>query len=89
MPQAGDRNTLTVTYEDGRGALRDVLGRATALGCETTLINTHQESIDGVRVVRARMRFRLGPPLPEIMTQLSELPGVVGVDLSPRAADEL
>ncbi|RMB59884.1 MgtC/SapB family protein [Tessaracoccus antarcticus] len=89
MPQAGDRNTLTVTYEDGRGALRDVLGRATTLGCETTLIHTHQESIDGVRVVRARLRFRLGPPLSEIMTQLSELPGVVGVDLSPRAADEL
>lgn len=89
MPQAGDRSTLTVTYEDGRGALRGILSRATTLGCETTLIKTQQDTINETRVVRARMRFRMGPPLAEIMAQLSELPGVMGVDLSPRAGDEL
>lgn len=89
MPQAGDRSTVTVTYEDGRGALRDVLANVTALGCETTLINTRHDTVDETKVVRARMRFRQGPPLQDIMTQLSEIPGVVAVDRSPRGADDL
>lgn len=89
MPQSRDRSSITVTYEDGRVALRGVLARAATLGCQTTLINTHQETLDGVKVVRARLRFRFGSPLGDIMAQVSELPGVVGVDLSPRAADDL
>lgn len=89
MPQAGDRNTVTVTYEDGRGALRDVLADATALGCETTLINTRHETLDETRVVHAKMRFRQGPPLRDVMAQLSEIPGVVGVSLARREVDDL
>ncbi|MGO1384408.1 MAG: MgtC/SapB family protein [Arachnia sp.] len=89
MPQSGDRNTIAVTYEDGRGALRGVLARAGVLGCQTTLINTRQETLDGVRVVIARLRFRFGPPMDDIVAQISELPGVVEVNVSPRGADEL
>lgn len=89
MPQSGDRSTVTVTYEDGRGALRGVLTRAAALGCQTTLMHTHQETLEGTKVVRARLRFRFGPPVDDIMAQVSELPGVVAVDLTPRAGDEL
>ncbi len=54
-----------------------------------TLINTQQETLDGVKVVRAPLRFRFVPPLGDMMAQVSELPGVVGVDLSPCAADDL
>ncbi len=89
MPQAGDRSSVTVTYEDGRGVLRDVLSNVTALGCETTLLNTHHDMVDDKQLVRARMRFRQGPPLRDIMTQLSEIPGVVAVDMAPRVIDDL
>ncbi|MBK7820043.1 MAG: MgtC/SapB family protein [Tessaracoccus sp.] len=87
IPQAGARSTVVVTYEDGRGVLRDLLHEATALGCETTLINTRQAKLEGLKVVRAEMRFRSGPPLRDVMTQLSEIDGVLGVDF-PRD-DEL
>lgn len=80
LPQAGDRSTLLVTYEDGRGALRDILAHANSLGCETTLVNTRQHRSNGKDLVRAQMRFRSGPALPIVMTQLSEVPGVVGID---------
>ncbi|MFT3888684.1 MAG: MgtC/SapB family protein [Arachnia sp.] len=88
MPRAGDRTTVVVTYEDGRGVLRDLLHEATAMGCETTLINTRQAKLEGLKVVRAEMRFRSGPSLRDVMTQLSEVPGVLGVD-RPSREDEL
>ena len=88
MPQKGDRSTVVVTYEDGKGVLRDLLHEATALGCETTLINTRQAKQDGVKVVRAEMRFRSGPALREVLAQLSEVDGVLGID-RPSREDEL
>jgi putative Mg2+ transporter-C (MgtC) family protein len=88
MPQKGDRSTVVVTYEDGKGVLRDLLHEANALGCETTLINTRQAKQDGVKVVRAEMRFRSGPALREVLAQLSEVDGVLGID-RPTRDDEL
>lgn len=89
LPVSGDRSTLLITYEDGRGALRDILAHANSLGCETTLVNTKQHAIGGRQFVRARMRFRSGPALPVVMTQLSEAEGVVSIDRFNRDDDEL
>ncbi len=80
LPQAGDRSTVLVTYEDGRGVLREILAHATSLGCETTLISTRQALMNDKKVVKAQMQFRQGPGVPTVMTQLSELTGVVEVD---------
>lgn len=89
IPQAGDRSSLLVTYQDGRGVLRDVLACANALGCEASLLGTQQEKQDGMQVVRARMRFRAGPPVRDLMMQLADVPGVVGVERYQRDDDEL
>ncbi len=88
MPTAGDRSTVLLTYADGRGVLRDVLAVATDLGCETTLVTTRQTHVDDTVAVRAEMRFRKGPPLRDVMTQLSEVRGVLSVELATRD-DEL
>ncbi|SDL35952.1 MgtC/SapB family protein [Tessaracoccus oleiagri] len=88
IPRAGERSTVAVTYEDGRGVLRQVLAEAAALGCETTLSSTKTATTDGTRMVRAEMRFRSGPALRDVMAQLADVPGVVGVELAGRN-DEL
>lgn len=89
LPQAGDRSTVVIRYKDGRGVLRDVLAHASALGCETTLTETKTTDTASGREVRAAMRFRSGPPLREVMAQLSEVPGVVAVQLTSRRDDDL
>ena len=89
LPASGDRSTLLITYEDGRGALRDILTHANSLGCETALVNTRQHVLGGRQLVRARMRFRSGPELSVVMTQLSEVEGVVSIDRFNRDEDEL
>ena len=92
LPQKGDRSTVVVTYQDGMGVLRTILEEATALGCRTTLLNTRQKREEDSRVIRAEMRFSGGPPLRDVMTQLMDLSGVVGVELASRTdpdSDEL
>ena len=74
MPQAGDRSTVVVTYEDGKGVLRTILEEATAMGCRTTLLNTKQKKgEDGDTVIRAEMRFQGGPSTRDVMAQLETL----------------
>lgn len=87
IPAAGDRSTVTLTYADGRGVLREILALATELGCETTLITTRQTRVDEVAAVRAEMRFKKGPPLRDVMVQLSEVPGVLSIS-EPGTDDE-
>lgn len=91
MPQAGDRSTVVVIYEDGKGVLRTILEEATAMGCRTTLLNTKQKKgEDGDTVIRAEMRFQGGPSTRDVMAQLMDLSGVVGVEQANRAdPDEL
>lgn len=67
--------------------LRSILAAATELGAETTLASTMPKEFRGDRVIRAEMRFRLGPPLRDIMAQLSDIPGVVSVELANRPDD--
>lgn len=88
IPQSGARSSLVITYEDGRGALRDVLSCATSLGCEATLLDTTQLRLNDTPVVRAHMRFRSGPPLREVLKQITEVPGVIAVDRHHRDDDE-
>lgn len=79
VPQAGARRTVLITYADGRGILRSVLRRLNDLGCEVSLSSTRQVTVEGAAGVRAQLRVRSGPPLPEVMTQLAEIDGVFTV----------
>ncbi|WP_052460029.1 MgtC/SapB family protein [Tessaracoccus massiliensis] len=88
LPQAGERSTVELTYEDGRGVLREVLAEATAMGCETTLVSTRSSKDGDRRLVKAELRFRQGPPLRDIMALLSEVDGVVDVEFANQR-DEL
>ena len=85
IPRAGDRSTVRLIYEDGKGVLRGVLAEATALGVETTLLNTKSTHRGNEPVVRAEIRFRGGPGLPHVMAQLQELDGVIEVEQTTRA----
>jgi putative Mg2+ transporter-C (MgtC) family protein len=87
LPQAGLRSTVAVTYEDGRGVLRKVLEEAAAMGCETTLSSTKHRIERETRLICAEMRFRSGPPTRDVMAQLAEVPGVVGVELAGQSDD--
>lgn len=85
VPRSGDRSTVVVTYQDGRGVLREVLAYATAMGCETTLSGTSAHKNGAETLIRAEMRFRSGPALHDVMTGIAEVPGVVGVALASRS----
>lgn len=87
LPQSGAHDTVVVTYQDGKGVLRNVLHAATQLGCETTLLNTRSRTRDGVKYVDAQMRFRKGPGVRDVMAQLSEVAGVEGVSQRNRDDD--
>lgn len=80
LPRAGERSTIALSYEDGRGVLRDVLAVASELSCETTLVSTRASKEDGLRLITAHLRFRSGPPLRDVISNLSEVPGVVGIE---------
>lgn len=85
IPQSGERSLIKLVYEDGRGVMRDVLAVAAELGCETTLVSTRSQRSGDLRLVKAQMRFRSGPPLRDVIAQVSEIPGVVDIELfNPR-----
>ncbi len=87
IPQRGQRDVVLVTYRDGAGVLRLVLQAATELGCETMLLGTRSRTIGGAKHVEAKMRFHKGPPVRDVMTQLSEVPGVEAVSRLGRDDD--
>lgn len=72
---------LLVFYQDGRGALREILGLATDLGYSVEMLGTHKLRAErDIPEIEAHIRFRHGRArLAELVDQLHTLPGVSSV----------
>lgn len=78
LPLARWQQVLHLRYRDGEGVLRTILATASDMGFETAVLGTETSDADG-GVVEMRARFTGKPPLPELITALSEIDGVQGV----------
>lgn len=78
VPQVSENHRrLVVVYADGRGALRDILTRATELGYDTSLISTRRKGRPEKPKVAATMDFKRGNvPLSELVATLQAIPGI-------------
>lgn len=82
VPNAGHKRDLVVFYKDGRGALRDILERATDLGFEVALNGTERdESTSSATVVAANLRFNRGKiSIDRLVEELTEIRAVRRVE---------
>ncbi len=82
VPNAGHKRDLVVFYKDGRGALRDILERATDLGFEVALNGTERdESTGSATVVAANLRFNRGKiSIDRLVEELTEIRAVRRVE---------
>ena len=82
VPNAGHKRDLVVFYKDGRGALRDILERATDLGFEVALNGTERdESTGSATVVAAHLRFNRGKiSIDRLVEELTEIRAVRRVE---------
>ncbi|TCC26941.1 MgtC/SapB family protein [Kribbella speibonae] len=86
VPTTDRRRALIVRYHDGEGVLRTVLATATDMGFHAAIVSTSlHEKPDGDRIVTVNCRFRGKAPLRDLMTALTAVPGVVGIE--PHADD--
>ncbi|MGH3439152.1 MAG: MgtC/SapB family protein, partial [Sciscionella sp.] len=87
-------STVRVSYVDGRGVLRHVLGIATGSGFSVAEVHTErrpasgyeskgkeQETSPATHLIDLRLRLTGRRPIDELATTLSELDGVHSVDL--------
>lgn len=83
LPTPDGKRTVRIRYQDGSGVLRDILGTATGMGFDSSILDTRQirGEDDEPNQVAVEMRFRGKPPLRELLTQLSELSGVRRISL--------
>lgn len=82
VPNAGHKRDLVVFYKDGRGALRDILERATDLGFEVALNGTERdESTGSGTLVAANLRFNRGKiSIDRLVEELTEIRAVRRVE---------
>ena len=77
IPDSDHKKLLRITYKDGSGVLRDILGVASSMGFSNTIVDTKRfEDENGVRMVQIDGKFEGKPPLHLLVPQLIELPGV-------------
>ncbi|RTE48012.1 MgtC/SapB family protein [Actinobaculum sp. 352] len=77
----GSDGTLRITYLDGCGVLRSLLLEATGRGFETMVTASRQVDRGGRKDVVVDLHVTGGKDVPELVTALSMLDGVVGVEL--------
>jgi putative Mg2+ transporter-C (MgtC) family protein len=84
IPAINKDQVFLVSYKEGRGVLRDILGVATELGYEASLTTTRKIEVPGKAPrVQADMRFRHGRgPLEDLVEGLSEIRGVISVQVT-------
>jgi len=80
---------LQVTYQDGRGILRDVLGRCTEAGFSIVQFTTHRldRETGEVPAVAADLEVRGQPSIDELAVSLQGLGGVLEVSARDPGAD--
>jgi putative Mg2+ transporter-C (MgtC) family protein len=80
---------LRITYLDGRGVLRDVLARVTAAGFAVSDLSFRRlsEEEGDPRAVAVQLEVRGRHPLPELVSDVGELEGVLAVHVADANAD--
>lgn len=80
LPDPDRRRSLRITYADGKGILREVLGVATTLGFTSSILHSRKINTggDGPQV-QLDAKFSGRPPLTELIPAILELPGVARV----------
>jgi putative Mg2+ transporter-C (MgtC) family protein len=76
--------TVRVTYEDGRGILRSILGASTEMGFSIDSVSTHHLDypVHGAEAVAVSLEVRGQPSPKPLAIALNELPGVLEVSSS-------
>ena len=82
LPNAGHKRDLVVFYKDGRGALREILERATDFGFHVALNGTEREDeTEGKSVIAANLRFDRGKiSIGRLVEELTEIRSVRRVE---------
>jgi putative Mg2+ transporter-C (MgtC) family protein len=81
LPSPDRNRSVAIRYVDGAGVLREILGTATSMGYEASVLGTEVFREGGRQQVRASMRFRGRHPLQDLVLALDELEGVTAVRL--------
>ncbi|WP_343212817.1 MgtC/SapB family protein [Arthrobacter sp. Br18] len=79
LPLADRKRTVEVRYLDGQGVLREALAASTEMGFDASILSTRKISDGTAPQVLVRMKFHGKVSLRDLLTQLSEVPGVLGV----------
>lgn len=79
MPTRDTKRVLRITYEDGQGVLRRVLGAATTEGYSTFIFATRR--LDGSNLVELDARFKGTARLSTLIPVLDDLDGVRSVEV--------
>jgi len=82
LPTPDRRRTVRITYRDGTGVLRDILGLATQMRFTTSVLGTRRLPEEhGEKLVSVEVRFFGTRPLRDLMTELAQLDGVQELQL--------
>lgn len=82
IPDSDHRKLLRITYQDGSGVLRDILGVASGMGFSNTIVDSKRfENANGERMVQIDGKFEGKPPLHLLLPRLMELQGVDKVSM--------
>lgn len=79
IPTPDGRRTVAITYSDGKGVLRDILGAASDMGFSTTIDETTRVNGAPTPQVKVTARFYGKNPISDLIPELLELDGVIGV----------
>ena len=82
LPNSDHGRLLRITYRDGEGVLRDILGLAGRMGFANTIVDSRKfEADDGVRMVRIDVKFEGKRPLHLLVAPLMDVTGVDTVSM--------
>src|SRR5699024_10778463 len=82
LPNSGRGGLLRITYRDGEGVLREILGLASRMGFASTIVDSRKfEADDGVRMVRIDVKFEGKRPLHLLVAPLMDVSGVDTVSM--------
>lgn len=91
MPHPDQKRHLTITYRDGAGVLRDVLGTATSMGFASSINRSDRVDSEKGPLVVMEIQFHGRHAQSTLVPPLMELPGVESVSVrrdSPRTAED-
>src|SRR5699024_2011324 len=82
LPNSDHGRLLRITYRDGQGGLRDILGLASRMGFANTIVDSRKfEAGDGVGRVVVEVRFEVRRRLRLLVVPLMDVTGVDAVSM--------